>query len=282
MKTTLHKNCTLLVSSCDAHDDLWQPFFMCLQKYWPEMKWPVVINTESKTYKYKPYDIKTFQLYKNRKDQWSGRLKDTLKSIKTKYVFFMLDDFFIAEPVDTKFINQCFKWMEQDSNIAVFSFHPVIDENNKTSRKYKGFEKRPGQGNYLLNCQAAIWRRDRLIKFLKEYESPWDFEIYGSIRASGFHDDFYTLLPDLPHPIEYNMRKGGTGLVRGMWSKDVVVPLFKELGLKVDFSKRGFAPEDFFDTDTRSRTTKIRHSLSRKARVTRAKLQAYAASTSKK
>lgn len=242
------------------------------------MKWPIVLNTETKSYEYGKYDIKTFHLFKGTKDKWSQRLKETLELIDTEYVFFMLDDFFVTEPVNTQFISQCFDWMNKNPNIAVFSFHPVVDESNQPSKKYPGFEKRPKPSKYLLNCQAAIWRRDRLIKVLRDNESPWDFEIYGSIRASGFRDDFYTLLPNHPHPIEYNMRKGGTGLVRGMWSKGVVVPLFKELGLKVDFKKRGFAPEDFFDKDTRSTVTKIRHSLSRRVRVTRAKLQAKVAS----
>jgi hypothetical protein len=282
MQAMPRKDCTFIVNSCDAQSDIWLPFFLCLEKYWPEMNWPIVLNTESKTYKYKNYDIKTFRLFEGKKDKWSQRLKETLKQIKTKYIFFMLDDFFIVEPVDTKFINQCFKWMDENPKIAVFSFHPVIDDNNMPSSKYKGFEKRPKHGNYMLNCQAAIWRRDRLIKFLKNAESPWDFEVYGSIRVSGFHDDFYTLLPKHKHPIEYNMRKGGTGLVRGMWSKSVVVPLFKELGIKVDFNKRGFAPEDYFDTDTRSTTTKIRNNLSRKARTSRAKIQAKIASITDK
>ena len=283
MPATPRNNCTLLVSSCDAHSDVWQPFFMCLEKYWPTMNWPIMLNTETKSYKYGSYDIQTLHLYQNKKDQWSKRLKETLQHITTEYVFFILDDFFIVEPVDTKFVDQCFKWMDEDPNIAVFSFHPVRDKNNTVSKKYKGFEKRPRHGEYKLNCQAAIWRRENLIKFLRGPESPWDFEVYGSIRVGGYDHDFYTLLPNHPHPIEYNMRKGGTGLVRGMWSKEVVIPLFKELGLKVDFSKRGFAPEDYFDKPAKvSNKDRIQNGIKHRSKTAHAKLQAKLASLSPK
>lgn len=256
-------NCTFLINSCDANDDIWKPFFMCLEKNWSDMSWPVVLNTESKSYKYKDYDIKTFSLFSNRKDKWSQRLRETLEKIDTEYIFFILDDFFITEPVDSGFIKKCFNWMDDNQNISVFSFHPVVDDKNIVSKEYKGFEKRPYFGEYKLNCQAAVWRRKRLIAFLKDDESPWDFEIYGSIRVGGFEDDFYVLDRDLKDPIEYNMVKGGTGLVRGKWSAKVVVPLFKELGLDVDFSKRGFINEDYFDKDERTFFEKIYHKIKR-------------------
>ena len=251
-------NCTMLVSSCDKNEDIWLPFFMCLEKYWPEMAWNIVLNTESKSFTYKDYPIKSYKFFENEPDDWSKRLKLNLEKINTKYVFFILDDFFITEKVNHNFISMAYEYMENDSDISVFSFHPVKDKLNIKSQKYSGFEKRPNKGGeYKLNCQAAIWRKDRLIRMLRNGETPWDFEIYGSIRISYFTDKFYVLSENLSKPIEYNMRKNGTGLVRGKWSRSVVVPLFKELGINIDFTKRGFISEDYFDTDNRTLIQKI-------------------------
>ena len=57
------KKCTFIVNSCDANEDTWVPFFMCLEKNWPEMNWPVVLNTESKSFTFGKYKIDSYGLF---------------------------------------------------------------------------------------------------------------------------------------------------------------------------------------------------------------------------
>lgn len=54
--------------------------------------------------------------------KWSDRLIDSLKKIKTKYVILMLDDFLINADVKQDKIDQCINWMDQNPDVAVFSF----------------------------------------------------------------------------------------------------------------------------------------------------------------
>lgn len=229
-------NCTLLLSSCDNYEDTWCPFFTCLKKYWPDFNMKIILNTESKDYSFKGFDIETFNLFKTGEKRWSLRLKENLKKINTEYVLFMLDDFFITKKVDTNFIKTCIKWMNENKNIAVFSLAPCKDSKNIKSEKYKGFEKRNRNGMYRFNCQAAIWRKERLIKFLKDNESPWDWEIYGSIRSRKYKDDFYSLCENVKLPIEYNF---GFAICRGKWSKEFIIPLFEKLKININLNKRG-------------------------------------------
>ena len=56
-------DCTLLVNSCDAYSDLWEPFFKMLGVHWPDCPYPIVLNTESKAFKHVAFDVKTFSLY---------------------------------------------------------------------------------------------------------------------------------------------------------------------------------------------------------------------------
>ena len=238
------KDCTMVVSSCDKYDDTWEALFKSIKKYWANFDMPIVLNTESKKFNMEGLDIKCYSLFKNKNVPWGKRLKEHLKRIDTEFIFFMLDDFFLVEPVDTKVIEDCLKWMKEDENIAVFSFHRVDDKNNIPSDKYPNFDKRPQDGMYRLNCQAAIWRKDKLIKYIKDSYNPWDFEIYGSIRSRKFKDEFYAIREGLKEPLNYCMYSHGTGICRGKWVKSVVEPLFKELDIKMDFSKRGFTDEN--------------------------------------
>lgn len=239
----MNKDCTMVVSTCDTYDDTWEAFFKCIKKNWPKFDMPIILNTESKKYDVDGLNIKCFSMFKDVKVPWGKRLKEHLKKVETEFVFFMLDDYFLVEKVDTKIIDKCINWMKKDKNIAVFSFHEVKDKNNIPSEKYENFDLRPIKGEYRLNCQAAVWRKDILIECIKDEYSPWDFEIYGSVRARKFKQEFYTLREGVKEPLNYCMHHLGTGICRGKWVKSVVVPLFKELKIKMDFSKRGFVDE---------------------------------------
>ncbi len=39
---------TVLINSCDAYSDLWEPFFKLFSIYWPDCPYEIVLNTEYK------------------------------------------------------------------------------------------------------------------------------------------------------------------------------------------------------------------------------------------
>ncbi len=263
----MKNNCTFLLNSCDTFEDTWEPFFKCLELHWHNFDMPVVLNTESKQYSYKDLNIKSFSLYGESSNiPWGKRLKDTLKLIDTEYILFMLDDFFIVDDVNTEMIEKCFNYMNENKNISVFYFHHTPNTGNIKSDKYENFELLPKNGNYRFNCQAAIWRKDRLIDFIKEDESPWDWEIFGSIRSRKYNDEFYTIGYNVTEPINYNMYANGTAICRGKWVESIVVPLFKELDVDVDYSIRGFSPPNITTIDNRTFMQKVQTKL-KKARA---------------
>ena len=178
--------CTLLVNSCDAYKDLWDPFFQLLNSNWPHCPYPVVLNTESEEYSCRYLQVSICHA-ESSAEPWGKRLYNCVKKIQTPYIIFLLDDFFLEAPVDTGKISQCIEWMEQDHNIATFSFVPTLWE-DIDDKKYPGFLRRPFRCNYKVNCQAAVWRRDCLLKLIRKHETPWEFEVFGSSRARKYRD----------------------------------------------------------------------------------------------
>ena len=233
--------CTILVNSCDSYEDTWYPFFTLLKKYWPDCKYPIVLNTESKQYKFPGLNIKSINLdkkYQSKNIAWGKRLKKVLKNINSKYILFMLDDFFITDYVDSKKIDEVIRWMEKDSNIAVFSLYRVVDKEHKDikSDKYKGFYLRNKKGDYRYNCQAAIWNREELIKALRNFESPWDWELIGNIRSHRSNKEFYTLMNPSDYVFKYDYEK--LGIVRGYWMLPYTKELLDKEHIKIDYSIR--------------------------------------------
>lgn len=211
-------NCTLLVCSCDKYSDLWYPFFTMLKKNWPEFDMQIVLNTESKSFHYEGLNIKTFNLYKIGENvPWGQRLIEHLDKINTEYVLFMLDDFFIESKVDSQKIDECISWMDKDKNIATFGLVSMplrcIDDN-----KYPGFSRRTQNGDYRLNCQAALWRTKLLKSYIRPHEAPWHFETLGSKRSRRYKEKFYMYKGDNTKKIiNYDWYNGGA-IHRGKWT----------------------------------------------------------------
>ena len=232
-------DCILLVSSYDGGEDLWEGFFTCLFAEWSDFDMPIILNTESKSYSFHGRKIETFNLYKEgQKVSWSRRLLEHLKRINTEYVLFFLDDFWLDAPVDTEHFNKSLNWMRENKDVANISFQPTPGENIKDNR-FERFEKRPKKAEYKLNCQAALWRRERLIEFMRPHENPWEFEKYGSMRASRYPDAFYTLIDGAPKVFSYDIIHGGA-MHRSRWVKSVAVPLAEKYNLKIDYDIRGY------------------------------------------
>ena len=42
------KRCALLLCTCDAYEDLWDPFFQLVNIYWKDIPYNIYINTENK------------------------------------------------------------------------------------------------------------------------------------------------------------------------------------------------------------------------------------------
>ena len=247
-----NRNCTVVVSSCDKCSDLWYPFFLLFQKAWPENEFPIVLNTESKTYQHQGMNIETFCLYKeNENVPWGKRLKETLKKIDTEYIILLLDDFFLRDRVNHNQIQQCIEWMEQDKSISSFCFMESNSKNIQDCR-YNGFERRPLFGDYKFNCQATVWRRKRLIGYLRNNEDPWQWERFGNWRSYRYLlHKFYALAAGQEYVFPYihkinGWAWGGLAIYRGKWYLPCVEKLFTENEIYVDFTIRGTVDETAF------------------------------------
>ena len=234
--------CVLLVNSCDSYDDLWNPFFTLLHLYWPDLPYQIYLNTEHKQYCREDLNIRVLNQISEEEIPWGKRILDCLKRLDCEYVMISLDDFFLRQPVKTEKINNCIRAMDAEKDISVFYFldtsdvfrHEFIDDG-----KYPEFELAKKNAHYLMNLQAAVWRKNDLESYIHEFDSPWSFEVLGSRYYKGNHK-FYYLKPKSERIFDYGFKMNGMGVFRGQWVKEDVVPLFQKHGIEVDYNKRGF------------------------------------------
>jgi hypothetical protein len=192
------QNCTLLVSSCDRYEDLWEPYFSLLNLYWPDCPFPVVLITEKK----RPVLPNIRALCLGAGLDWSTLLLNALNTVGTPYVLLTLEDFFLRRKVCTPKVVALFDQLQQES-LRMLRLTPRPGPNFKlNSSEYGGIEP---NAPYKVSTQAAFWEVETLKKLLTPGESAWEFEINASLRSvelTGFVAVWREALPYRHHVVE--------------------------------------------------------------------------------
>lgn len=235
--TLLNKNVTLLVNSSDDYSDAWVPFFTLLKKYWDITGIDIVLNTESKRINLSDFNI--IFSHTNTKN-YGIRMIKALKKIKTKYVVYMLEDYFLRSPVNNNTINKIIDFMDKNPKVVCFNSENGNNIYSNLKSNFEGYKIIPNGTKYILNLQACIWKRKSLLKYIKKNITPWEWELYTGILTFGKKDIFYCrdsapLLFDYGHYLTSDL----FGIFQGKWVISDVKPLFEKEKISVDYNLMG-------------------------------------------
>lgn len=194
---------TILVSSCDKYSLLWEPFFGSLFKHWPSLqasngKVPVMLIANTKQYDHPR--VKTIKI--THEKSWADNMLFALEQVNTPYVLVLLDDYWLYEAVDEKRLAQLLTILGGGNTAFIqTSFNDLRFNNGVAHENTVGVVHRKKFSHYKVSLQAGLWDKASLQYLLRSGESPWDFEIAGSIRAHGYPKAFLSLIQD--EPIRY-------------------------------------------------------------------------------
>lgn len=242
----LRRNLTVLVNSTDSFNDCWPAFFKLLKRYWPSCPCHVVLNTETRDYSDAELALVCSKVQAGDpagtpRLSWSDCLIRCLDVVRTPFVLYLQEDYFLNGPIDEAFVAQCvdvmvahnvphIRLMEVDLRARYHetALHPLLWQIDQ-------------RANYRVSLQAGLWNVGALKDLLRPGESAWTFERRGSVRAMSRPDMF--LCQNLRHFNEqgrYPVPYQPTGIIRGKWNAPAVVELFAANGIFIDYAKRGF------------------------------------------
>lgn len=238
-----------LMSSCDAYEDLWDPFFEALNTFW-NMRGGVFLNvylnTEHKRYtprKELSFSVTTLNQRTVKQLSWSRRFMDALERIPEEYVFLILDDFFVCSPIEWRYFDAIIERMERDKMIASFQMCGTRVRNQDPT-SYAGLPSfEPvlmGDSGWKTHFVPTIWRKSVLLKWLRPWESIWAFEGCGSARARRWHypEKVYTIAR--PPIYDYLWIRDCSAVVNGKWlDEPELTGFFEENDIQIDWGKRG-------------------------------------------
>lgn len=242
---TNHSKFLVFVNTTDNFEDCWLPFFTLFKKFWPEYAGTIFLNTETKSFTFPGLNIVSIQNNKSSLTKiitWSECLINALKIIDSEIILYMQEDYFIKSKVQHELITR-FATIMQENDIDCLH---LTDQNTTgpfSDSEYKDFWLIDKKAPYRISCQAALWKKSILLQYLRTYETPWQFEKFGTKRSQILDHKFYTVSRD-----KYKINRSEiipyvfTGIMQGRWNEEVM-PLFKENNISVNYYLRGFVKE---------------------------------------
>ncbi len=217
-----YRDVSIYVSSSDKFEWLWPGFFYYFDRFWPDCPYLKYLGTESKNYCEKT----AITLKSGTSKSWGDVTIKNLAKIKTKYILFLLDDYFIQKSVDNAVMQRILVITEK-----IGAKYVKLTENHQketislseVSSSFLPIEKSDIFGTPL---QAAIWNREFFLHLLKSDESPWDFERNVKSRLEGYRDIYLLKKPAL------DINFGGVmhhGLIERKFLKRLLID-----GVKID------------------------------------------------
>ncbi len=187
METIKPSKISMVLSSCDKYEITWHPFSEQLKRYWPEFDMPIYLGTESKCFHFDGLDIRCPLSAGKKYTQWSERLLELLKHIDSEFVLFMLDDFWLYEPVDHNSFMKILGYMEQNANIGFCCLKnetgTPLGKKYSVESEYPELLECQKKKPFRITTQVGLWRKDYLIKIIRKHESAWYFETRATWRS---------------------------------------------------------------------------------------------------
>lgn len=238
---------TILVNSTDSFQDTWAPFFHLFEKYWPhDNERPVLLNTETKAYGHSRVDVRPTRVGLMSDDAdlpWGECTLRALELVDTPLVLYMQDDYFLEDEVGVDLVGRWAKLMLEHGydNIRLLE---CGNAGPWSETQHPLLWKVDPKAEYRISLQAGLWHVETLKEHIRRHETPWEFEVYGSMRARRADDRILCVNRDKFHPGgEQVIPYTPTGIVKGKWKLEVVKDLFRKHGIEVDYSKRGIYTE---------------------------------------
>ncbi len=232
----------VFVNTCDGYKDCWAPFFQLFERYGGKLRGlPIYLNTERETYAWPGLGLRSTAVWPAgcpERPSWGERAARGLEAVSEAYVLYLQEDYFLTCPVRDEVIERALEHMRKNDDVGVV----YLSRHGPRSRASRpcgpGLIEIVPPAGYLVNTQAAIWRKSFLLSLLRPWENVWMFEKFASVRGRRAQSRYLSVAPEVlaESPVfDY----GHTGIARGRWQAECV-PLFEREGLAVDYSRRGF------------------------------------------
>lgn len=217
---------TVVVASCDKDEDLFYPYYKCMEKYWPNHH-EIVYLTESVVNPYYKTICKDYPV-----EVWTKRIRESLEEIEDDIVLFTTDDDFLNDYVNESKLNNLLPLFK--SGVDSINLEMSFTRTDKFTM-ISGLLYRPKGSLVRVSLACGLWSKDKLIKVLSKDTTPWDIETLQDDKDF----NYYILNNTKVLSWAYDGVSQRGALVMGKWHRGIKV-FFDIEGIDIDLNIRGF------------------------------------------
>lgn len=170
---------SLIISTCDKFSDLWEAHVELLNRNWADRNVETFLVTDKSTMVQLP---NVTIVAAGESKEITERLRFVMPMVRTKYLLFTLDDYFLTVPIDTNAIEQDIAVMEEHSIDYLRLF--VMTMKSLKNRKAVEIKDAKGiyildnlAGDYIVSLYTGIWRKGFMEETLHETLNAWQYEV---------------------------------------------------------------------------------------------------------
>ena len=168
---------TIIISTCDKFSDLWDANILLLNQNWPDRQSETFLVTD------KPTDRKfpgVTVVAAGDNTEITERLKFVMPLIKTEYILFTLDDYFLTKRISTEAIIKDVDDMAKHS-IDYMRLSALSKKNLKNRKAVEIAPKMYLMDNwareYVVSLYAGLWKKKFMEQTLDEVMNAWQYEV---------------------------------------------------------------------------------------------------------
>lgn len=201
-----NKNYSIIISTCDKFSDLWDANIALLEKNWSDRGVETYLVTD------KPSD-RNFENVKiiaaGEGTEITERIKTALQFIKTDYIVFLLDDYFLTDPINSEKIDNYVEVMQKE-NIDYLRLYTFINAkyNNVKFGGYDDIYRVTTEARYNINLYPCIFSHNFLsVTVSGDIKNAWQYEVSLTKIGAEYRANCAVVRPDAINMLDV-VRKG--------------------------------------------------------------------------
>lgn len=176
---------SFVILSCDRYSDLWDPFFGCFDKYWPDCPFKLFLVTNHSRYE-RP-GVSVISIGPDR--DYATNLLAVLDTVKTPWIILWVEDYFLTKTINTA---RLFSILEEAVSKGA-DYLKLTEDAPLSYNDAHGAQvgEIPRGVKYRSAIGTALYRRETLRKLLIPGMSIWQLD--KSQRSNELNDVFMAL-----------------------------------------------------------------------------------------
>lgn len=206
----------IIISSCDAFKECWEPMIYSLDKYWPDCEYHKYIISVKESID----GLRNTTFIKTGNDMgWASNIRFALDRIDSEYVIYFQEDYFLCNHVNNEEIkNHLSHCIKENVDFLKLNNDTMTRDNARIGNSIYCVNK--PNIRYSINTAIGIWRKEALMRVCIPGQTGWDFEhnIIKYLRENKIYIKSEVLYSkEIPFRGFTYVKDGA--IVKGMWTK---------------------------------------------------------------